>query len=128
VATLFYGKGKTGGVDNKEGLFYIYWLMGYRWFLLNAYPIIIIAGGVGMPTYDYACSSCGDFEYFQKITDEPLKTCPKCGSAVKRLISKNANIIFKGPGFYITDSRKPDYESKAKAEAGENGKKETKAS
>lgn len=71
-----------------------------------------------LPTYDYACPSCGGFEYFQKITDQPLTTCPKCGGEVKRLISKNANIIFKGPGFYVTDSRKPDYSSKAKAETG----------
>lgn len=83
-----------------------------------------------MPTYDYACSSCGAFEYFQKITDEPLKTCPTCGGEVKRLISKNANIIFKGSGFYVTDSRKPDYVSKSKAEAGqkESGKADSKAS
>lgn len=69
-----------------------------------------------MPTYDYSCAKCGSFEYFQKITEPPLTACPHCGGTVKRLISANTNIIFKGPGFYITDHRKPEYEKKAKEE------------
>ena len=57
-----------------------------------------------MPTYDYKCLSCGyQFEYFQKITDEPLKTCPKCGGEVKRLVGGGLPPIFKGSGFYQTD-------------------------
>ncbi len=57
-----------------------------------------------MPTYDYKCLNCGyRFEYFQKITDEPLKTCPKCGGEVKRLLSGGLPPIFKGNGFYETD-------------------------
>jgi putative FmdB family regulatory protein len=60
-----------------------------------------------MPTYDYKCLSCGyRFEYFQKITDEPLKTCPKCGGEVKRLIGAGLSPIFKGSGFYQTDYKK----------------------
>ena len=40
-----------------------------------------------MPTYDYLCESCGyKFEKFQKMNDDPLKKCPKCGKEVKRLI------------------------------------------
>lgn len=69
-----------------------------------------------MPTYDYTCSKCGHFEFFQKITEPPLTGCPDCGGTVKRLISVNTNIIFKGSGFYITDHRKSDYQKKAKAE------------
>jgi len=69
-----------------------------------------------MPTYDYACAKCGTFEHFQKITEPPLSACPHCGGTVKRLISVNTNIIFKGPGFYITDHRKPEYDKKAKEE------------
>lgn len=56
-----------------------------------------------MPTYEYRCESCGIFEYFQKITADPLKTCPECQGEVKRLISNNPHIIFKGSGFYVTD-------------------------
>jgi len=59
-----------------------------------------------MPTYNYRCKTCGDFEYSQSIKDNPLTTCPKCGGhEIKRLISNNVGIIFKGSGFYITDSR-----------------------
>lgn len=57
-----------------------------------------------MPTYDYECTSCGHtFERFQNITAEPLKNCPLCSQAVKRLIGGGAGIIFKGSGFYCTD-------------------------
>jgi putative FmdB family regulatory protein len=60
-----------------------------------------------MPTYDYECPHCGHaFELFQKMTDEPLKKCPKCKKEVKRLIGTGSGIIFKGSGFYATDYRK----------------------
>lgn len=58
-----------------------------------------------MPTYEYRCESCGVFDYFQSITADSLKECPDCGKPVQRLISRNGNIIFKGSGWYITDSR-----------------------
>lgn len=57
-----------------------------------------------MPTYDYKCLKCGNiFELFQKMTDEPVKECPKCKGEVKRLIGSGAGPIFKGTGFYQTD-------------------------
>jgi len=57
-----------------------------------------------MPTYEYRCNECdGLFEFFQKITDEPLKTCPDCGGELVRLISGGMGVIFKGSGFYTTD-------------------------
>lgn len=60
-----------------------------------------------MPTYEYECTHCGNkFEAFQKMTDQPLKSCPKCNKKVRRLISSGAGIIFKGSGFYATDYRK----------------------
>lgn len=65
-----------------------------------------------MPTYEYVCTHCGHFELFQKMSDPPLKECPKCHKKVKRLISSGSGIIFKGSGFYATDYRK-----KAKSEA-----------
>ncbi|NLK09068.1 MAG: FmdB family transcriptional regulator [Firmicutes bacterium] len=58
-----------------------------------------------MPTYDYSCENCGNFEQFHSITAKPLKKCPTCGGKVQRLVSKNGNIIFKGSGFYITDNK-----------------------
>ena len=60
-----------------------------------------------MPTYDYKCLACADvFEVFQGIKEPRLKTCPKCGGKVKRLIGKGAGLIFKGSGFYATDYKK----------------------
>jgi putative FmdB family regulatory protein len=70
-----------------------------------------------MPTYEYVCSKCGhEFEKFQSMRDEPLRTCPKCKkAALKRLVGGGAGLIFKGSGFYITDYKnKPP----AKAEGG----------
>lgn len=57
-----------------------------------------------MPVYDYKCEKCGRFEYTQRITEDALTVCPNCGSHVQRLISRNVGIIFKGSGFYKTDS------------------------
>ena len=56
-----------------------------------------------MPLYEYQCESCSHrFERIQKFSDPPADTCPKCGGAVRKLISSPA-IQFKGSGFYITD-------------------------
>ncbi|NOR18309.1 zinc ribbon domain-containing protein [candidate division WOR-3 bacterium] len=60
-----------------------------------------------MPTYEYECTKCKyTFEEFQKITDEPLKKCPKCGSKLRRIITGGVGLIFKGNGFYVTDYKK----------------------
>lgn len=58
-----------------------------------------------MPTYDYNCTKCGhEWEAFQSMKDEPLKTCPECGKrSAKRMVGGGAGLIFKGSGFYITD-------------------------
>jgi len=52
----------------------------------------------------------------QKITAPPLEICPECGSPVQKLISKNVAIIFKGSGFYTTDSKQKDYARKLNKE------------
>jgi putative FmdB family regulatory protein len=54
-----------------------------------------------MPTYEYACEKCkSDFEVEQRIKDDPVKTCPSCGSRkIKRLISKTS-FVLKGGGWY----------------------------
>lgn len=67
-----------------------------------------------MPTYQYECQRCGKiFEQFQKISDPPLKICPKksCKGRVKRMIGTGAGIIFKGSGFYTTDYRSESYKT-----------------
>lgn len=58
-----------------------------------------------MPTYDYLCAACGHvFEVFEKISDESVKACLKCGKKkAKRKITAPAGLIFKGSGFYVTD-------------------------
>ena len=61
-----------------------------------------------MPLYDYKCNKCGHiFEAQQKMSEESLKFCPLCKGPIKRLISASG-IIFKGPGFHVTDyGKKP---------------------
>ena len=57
-----------------------------------------------MPTYEYECKSCGhNFDAFQRMSEEPLKICPKCGRELRRLINGGTGVIFKGSGFYVTD-------------------------
>ena len=89
-----------------------------------------------MPTYEYKCSACEEvFEYFQKMTDEPLKICPVCSGEMKRLISGGVGIIFKGSGFYTTDYKNTSNKSseskdkkpeKAKSEKDSNTSSEKK--
>lgn len=56
-----------------------------------------------MPTYEYLCRHCGHrFDAWQKMTDDPLTTCPKCGEAIHRVLYP-AGIVFKGSGFYKTE-------------------------
>jgi len=70
-----------------------------------------------MPTYEYECLKCKHrFEKFQSMTDVPLKKCPDCGGELRRLIGRGSGIIFKGPGFYATDYRKPDKNADSKRE------------
>jgi putative FmdB family regulatory protein len=60
-----------------------------------------------MPTYEYKCTKCGHtFEAFQSIMDAPLSRCPKCKSAVRRVINGGLGVIFKGSGFYSTDNKR----------------------
>ena len=69
-----------------------------------------------MPTYDYACRSCGHrFEHFQSMSSLALTDCPSCKKpALERLIGAGAGVIFKGSGFYQTDYRSSSYQSDAK--------------
>jgi putative FmdB family regulatory protein len=58
-----------------------------------------------MPTYVYACDTCQvQFEKFQSFNDEPLRTCPTCQNAVRRVIQATG-VVFKGSGWHINDYR-----------------------
>lgn len=58
-----------------------------------------------MPTYEYACRSCGEhLEVVQSFKDEPLTECPSCHGSLRKVFG-NIGIAFKGSGFYKTDSR-----------------------
>ncbi len=60
-----------------------------------------------MPLYDYQCSKCQHVvEVRHGFNDTYTEACPACGGELKRIISP-ARVIFKGSGFYVTDSRKP---------------------
>jgi putative FmdB family regulatory protein len=70
-----------------------------------------------MPIYEYACATCGHrFDVRQSFSDEPVTDCTKCGALVRRVLHP-AGVIFKGSGWYVTDSRKSADASKAKAES-----------
>jgi putative FmdB family regulatory protein len=56
-----------------------------------------------MPTYEYRREDGTTFETQQRITDDPLETCPETGQKVERLISGGSGLIFKGDGFYVND-------------------------
>ena len=58
-----------------------------------------------MPTYQYTCTECGEpVEAVQKFTDAPLTVCAACGGRLRKVFSP-VGIVFKGSGFYRTDSR-----------------------
>ena len=74
-----------------------------------------------MPTYQYACTTCGEqVEAVQRFDDEPLSVCPACGGSLRKVFSP-VGIVFKGSGFYRTDSRK------AAAKAEDSGAKGAKS-
>jgi putative FmdB family regulatory protein len=76
-----------------------------------------------MPTYEYACTSCGErTEAKQGFDDPPLEICEFCGGKLRKVYSP-VGIVFKGSGFYATDARKKS--SKA-ASSGEGESKSSK--
>lgn len=87
-----------------------------------------------MPIYDYHCDHCGhSFSQVQSYSDEPVAKCPNCGKRPRRLIAPAA-VVFKGSGWYKTDSRapdkiesKPETKSDSKSEAKTDKKSDAKA-
>jgi len=68
-----------------------------------------------MPTYEYVCKNCGEtIEVFQSFSDKPLKKHKECGGALQKVFHARG-IVFKGGGFYATDS-KPSTSSKGSSE------------
>ena len=58
-----------------------------------------------LPTYQYACTECGHaFEQFQSFTDDALTVCPECEGRLRKVFNA-VGVVFKGSGFYRTDSR-----------------------
>jgi putative FmdB family regulatory protein len=61
-----------------------------------------------MPFYEYECKNCGKrFEKMQSITAEPLTECLNCGGGPIHRVLQPVGVIFKGSGWYVTDSKKP---------------------
>ena len=83
-----------------------------------------------MPIYEYVCNACGnEFEEWQKITDSPVRKCPRCGKRkVERLVSLSA-FHLKGSGWYVTDygGKKPGRGDRKKkgSEKSESSKSES---
>jgi putative FmdB family regulatory protein len=78
-----------------------------------------------MPIYDYRCDHCGHvFSAVQSFKDEALEKCPNCGKKPRRLLSTPA-IVFKGSGWYKTDSR-PGEKSSDSSSSGSDKKGDTK--
>jgi putative FmdB family regulatory protein len=74
-----------------------------------------------VPTYQYACTACGhQLEAVQTFAEDPLTECPACAGRLRKLFS-SVGIVFKGSGFYRTDSRGKTGEAK------ESSKTETKS-
>jgi putative FmdB family regulatory protein len=78
-----------------------------------------------VPTYQYACTACDHrFEAVQSFADASLTECPACSGGLRKVFS-SVGIVFKGSGFYRTDSRKGNATVGAKGEGGSSSSKES---
>lgn len=81
-----------------------------------------------MPTYQYACTECDHrFDAVQSFSDASLTVCPVCGGSLRKVFS-SVGIVFKGSGFYRTDSRAGADATVAKTDAKTDAKAESSAS
>ena len=77
-----------------------------------------------MPTYEYTCSACDTkHDIVQKMTDPTLTECPSCGKPTLRKVFGGVGVVFKGSGFYRTDSRSGSDKSGSSGSAGSESKK-----
>jgi len=80
-----------------------------------------------MPTYEYTCRDCGEnLEAIQSFSDDPLTLCPKCGGELRKVF-RSVGIVFKGTGFYKTDSRVADPSTKTASSSTETKPAEIKS-
>lgn len=80
-----------------------------------------------MPTYQYRCKDCNtDLELVQKFTDDSLTECPSCDGGSLRKVFNAVGVVFKGSGFYRTDSRSGN-DSSAAAKSDTSDKSESKS-
>lgn len=103
------------------------WLTRPTWAFYRARPDILALSycecqvatreGALLPTYEYQCKSCGRaFEAVQAFSDAPLTTCETCGGTLKKIYGA-VGIVFKGSGFYKTDSRSTVSSAKSSGDA-----------
>ena len=80
-----------------------------------------------MPTYSYACKDCGHaFDTVQSFSDPSLTTCPECGGNLRKVFN-SVGVVFKGSGFYRTDSRGKDGSTGTSADKAKTADKGTTA-
>ena len=73
-----------------------------------------------MPTYAYACTECGHrFDAVQSFTDDALTTCPECEGRLRKVFN-SVGVVFKGSGFYRTDSRSDGTKKSGTSSSGES--------
>jgi putative FmdB family regulatory protein len=76
-----------------------------------------------VPTYQYACTACGHkFDAVQSFSDASLTDCPECAGRLRKVFS-SVGIVFKGSGFYRTDSRATESAGDVKAEKSDKSEK-----
>ncbi|PZG15872.1 FmdB family transcriptional regulator [Micromonospora craterilacus] len=81
-----------------------------------------------MPTYQYACTACGhQLEAVQSFSDEPLTDCPACEGRLRKVFN-SVGIVFKGSGFYRTDSRSSGSDTTSSTAASKSGTSESSSS
>ncbi|MGO1480610.1 MAG: FmdB family zinc ribbon protein [Brachybacterium sp.] len=82
-----------------------------------------------MPTYVYACKNCGHrFEQYQSFSEASLTTCPECTQDTLRKVFDSVGIVFKGSGFYSTDSATSGASTSAGGHSGESSASESSSS
>jgi putative FmdB family regulatory protein len=78
-----------------------------------------------MPTYSYHCDTGDhDFDIVQRFSDDALTVCPECGGSVRRVIHP-VGVVFKGSGWYITDSRKGSGDSESSRSGSKTSEKKS---
>lgn len=84
-----------------------------------------------MPTYSYACTECDNrFDKVQAFTDDALTTCDQCSGRLRKLFN-SVGVVFKGSGFYRTDSRETGKKEKSStngSSSSDSGSSDTKSS